>query len=159
MSEIDICDYVISNLTARMIVRNRQLFLRNYNPITDFVKLDIAMFSTLINLLALVVSIDINGYVSIVFNLDAWHHYRAGQYTGVNAANKGWQNLINHVPKNSIMILIDKYPKIAYSKLGEDEIQKRIKERDSLICHLFHSLNDIRVCPVNRTSGHTDFQT
>ena len=133
MSKIDKCDFVKSNLTARMIIRKRQLYLRDYNPIMDSVKLSIAMFSMLKNLLALVVSIDVNGYVSVMFNLDAWDDYRAGKFTGKEAEKKGWQNLINHVPTNSIMISIDKYPKSANSEVEPDEIQNRIKGGDLLL--------------------------
>ena len=132
MSKIDKCDFVKSNLTARMIIRKRQLYLRDYNPITDSVKLSIAMFSMLKNLLDLVVSIDVNGYVSVMFNLDAWDDYRAGKFTGKQAEKKGWQNLINHVPTNSIMISIDKYPKSASSVVEPEVIQNRIKGRDLL---------------------------
>ena len=127
MSKIDKCDFVKSNLTARMIIRKRQLYLRDYNPITDSVKLSIAMFSMLRNLLELALSIDANGYVSVMFNLDAWDDYRSGKFTGKEAEKKGWKNLINHVPTNSIMISIDKYPKSANSEVEPDEIQKRIK--------------------------------
>ena len=130
MSKIDKCDYVKSHLTSRIIIRQRQLYLRDYNPITDSVDLSIAMLSKLKTLLELEISFDAKGYVSIMFNLDAWDSYRAGEFTGEEASRKGWQNLINHVPTNSIMILIDKYPKSANSELGADEIQKRIKARD-----------------------------
>ena len=112
-----------------MIIRKRQLYLRDYNPITDSVDLKIAMFSKLKNLLELEITIDANGYVSVIFNLDAWDNYRAGKFTGEEAAKNGWQNLKNHVPTNSIMILIDKYPKSAKYELEADEIQRRIKAR------------------------------
>ena len=130
MSKIDKCDYVKSHLSSRIIIRQRQLYLRDYNPITDSVDLSIAMLSKLKTLLELEISFDAKGYVSIMFNLDAWDSYRAGEFTGEEASRKGWQNLINHVPTNSIMILIDKYPKSANSELEADEIQKRIKARD-----------------------------
>ena len=68
--------------------------------------------------------------MSVVLNLDAWDAYRAGNFTGEKAAKKGWSNLISHVPGNSIMISIDKYPKSANSELGAEEIQNRIKARD-----------------------------
>lgn len=113
-----------------MIIRKRQLYLRDYNPITDSIDLSVAMFSTLKNLLELEATIDANGYVSVIFNLDAWDSYRAGKFTGEEAAKKGWQNLINHVPTNSITIFIDKYPKSAKYELGVDEIYNRIKARD-----------------------------
>ena len=130
MSKIDKCDYVKSHLSSRIIIRQRQLYLRDYNPITDSVDLSIAILSKLKTLLELEISFDAKGYVSIMFNLDAWDSYRAGEFTGEEASRKGWQNLINHVPTNSIMILIDKYPKSANSELEADEIQKRIKARD-----------------------------
>ena len=130
MSKIDKCDYVKSPLTSRMIIRKRKLFLRDYNPITDSVVLSIAMFSKLKNLLELKITIDAKGYVSVMFNLDAWENYMAGKFTGEEAAKKGWKNLINHVPTNSITIVIDKYPENADTKFGTDEIQKRIKARD-----------------------------
>ena len=66
----------------------------------------------------------------VILNLDAWDEYRAGNFTGEKAAKKGWSNLINHVPGNSIMISIDKYPKSASSELEPEEIQNRIKVRD-----------------------------
>ena len=130
MSKIDKCDYVKSHLTSRMIIRKRQLFLRDYNPITDSVVLSIAMFSKLKNLLELKITIDAKGYVSVMFNLDAWENYMAGKFTGDQAAKRGWKNLINHVPSNSIMIAIDKYPKNVKAELGTDEIQKTTKARD-----------------------------
>lgn len=146
MSKIDKCDFVKSNLTARMIIRKRQLYLRDYNPLNDSVKLSIAMFSMLKNLLDLVVSIDVNGYVSVMFNLDAWDDYRAGKLTGKEAEKKGWQNLIDHNPTNSIMISIDKYPKRANSEVEPDEIQKRIKVRGFLpIFSIFQSSRNYRV--------------
>ena len=64
MSKIDKCDFINSNVTARMIIRKRQLYLRDYNPITDTVKISIAMFSMLKNLLGLSINLDANGYVS-----------------------------------------------------------------------------------------------
>ena len=64
MSKIDKCDFINSNSTSRMIVRKRQLYLRDYNPITDTVKISIAMFSMLKNLLGLNINLDANGYVS-----------------------------------------------------------------------------------------------
>ena len=67
---------------------------------------------------------------SVILNLDAWDEYRAGNFTGEKAAKKGWSNLINHVPGNSIMISIDKYPKSASAELEPEEIQNRIKARD-----------------------------
>ena len=147
MSKIDKCDFVKSNLTARMIIRKRQLYLRDYNPTTDSVKLSIAMFSMLKNLLDLVVSIDVNGYVSVMFNLDAWNDYRAGKFTGKEAEKKGWQNLINHVPTNSIMISIDKYPKSASSVVEPEVIQNRIKGREFLLEPYLGRLNDeMSVC-------------
>ena len=130
MSKIDKCDYVKSPLTSKMIIRKRQLFLRDYNPITDSVVLSIAMFSKLKNLLELKITIDAKGYVSVMFNLDAWENYMAGKFAGEEAAKKGWKNLINHVPTNSITIVIDKYPENADLEFGTDEIQKRIKARD-----------------------------
>ena len=130
MSKIDKCVSVKNYSTSRMIIRRRHLYLRDYNPITDSVKLSTAMFSILKNLLELEVSIDAKGYVSIMFNLDAWENYMAGKFTGDEAAEKGWQNLINHVPSNSIMISIDKYPKSANSEVVPDVIQNRIKARD-----------------------------
>ena len=129
MSEIDKCDYVKYNVTSRMIIRKRQLYLRDYNPITDTVDLSIPIFSKLTNLLELKITIDAKGYVSVIFNLDAWDSYRAGKFTGDEAAKNGWQNLKNHVPTNSIVILIDKYPKKAKYELEADEIQRRIKAR------------------------------
>ena len=129
MSRIDKFDYVKGPLISRMIIRRRQLYLRDYNPIKDTVKLSIAMFSMLKNLLELEVTIDGNGYVSVMFNLDAWDNYRAGKFTGKEAAKKGWRNLINHVPTNSIMISIDKYPKSSNAEIEPDEIQNRIKAR------------------------------
>ena len=113
-----------------MIIRKRQLYLRDYNPITDSVELSIAMISKLKNLLELVISIDAEGYVSIIFNLDAWENYLSGKFTGKQASENGWQNLINHVPSNSITISIDKYLKKTTSELERNEIQKRSKARD-----------------------------
>ena len=132
MSKIDKCDYVKSNSTSRMIIRKRQLYLRDYNPITDSVELSIAMFSRLKKLLELVITIDTKGYVSIIFNLNAWENYIAGKFTGKEAAKNGWQSLINHVPSNSIIISFDKYPKIANSELERNEIRNRSKARDFL---------------------------
>ena len=131
-SIIDKCDYVKSDLASRMIIRKRQLYLRDYNPITDSVELSIAMFSILKKLLELVITIDTKGYVSIIFNLDAWENYIAGKFTGKEAAKNGWQNLVNHLPTNSIIISIDKYPKITDSELERNEVQKRSKARDFL---------------------------
>ena len=73
--------------------------------------------------------------------MDAWDDYRAGKFTGEKAAEKGWQNLINHVPVNSIMISIDKYPKSANIELEPEEIQNRIKARDHRTdwCRIFFS--------------------
>ena len=90
------------------------------------------MISKLKNLLELVISIDAEGYVSIIFNLDAWENYLSGKFTGKQAAENGWQNLINHIPSNSIIISIDKYPKITDSELERNEVQKRSKARDFL---------------------------
>ena len=130
MSKIDKCDFVKSHLASRMIIRKRLLYLRDYDPIKDSIVLRIAMFSKLKNLLELKITIDAKGYVSVMFNLDAWENYMAGKFTGEEAAIKGWRNLIDHVPTNSIMIDIDKYPKNAKTELGRDEIQKRIKAKD-----------------------------
>ena len=88
------------------------------------------MFSKLKNLLELEIKIDSKGYVSVMFDLDAWENYMAGKFTGDEAAKKGWKNLINHVPSNSIMIAIDKYPKHTKVELGTDEIQNRIKAKE-----------------------------
>ena len=133
MSKIDKCDYVKSHLTSRMIIRQRQLYLRDYNPTMDSVVLSIAMFSKLKNLLELRITIDANGYVSVMFNLDAWDNYQAGKFTGEEAAIKGWRNLIDHVPTNSIMIVIDKYPKNSHLTLEAKEMQKRLKVKDFII--------------------------
>ena len=130
MSKIDKCDFVQSHSASRMIIRKRLLYLRDYNPIKDSVVLSIAMVSKLRNLLELEITIDGKGYISVMFNLDAWENYMAGKFTGDQAAKRGWKNLINHVPSNSIMIAIDKYPKNVKAELGTDEIQKRIKARD-----------------------------
>ena len=130
MSKIDKCDFVQSHSASRMIIRKRLLYLRDYNPIKDSVVLSIAMVSKLRNLLELEITIDGKGYISVMFNLDAWENYMAGKFTGDQAAKRGWKNLINHVPSNSIMIAIDKYPKNKKAELGTDEIQKRIKARD-----------------------------
>ena len=131
MSKIDKCHYVKSrSASSRMIIRKRQLYLRDYNPVTDSVELSIVMISILKHLLELEITIDSKGYVSLVFNLDSWNNYRAGKFTGKEAAKKGWQNLINHVPSNAIVICINKYPKNANSKLGQNEIQNRIKVKD-----------------------------
>ena len=130
MTKIDKCDYVESHLASRTIIRKRLLYLRDYNPIKDSIVLRIAMFSKLKNLLELEVTIDAKGYVSVMFDLDAWENYMIGKFTGDETAKKGWTYLINHVPKNSIMIAIDKYPKNVKAELGRDEIQKRIKARD-----------------------------
>ena len=147
MSKIDKCDYVKSPLTSRMIIRKRKLFLRDYNPITDSVVLSIAMFSKLKNLLELKITIDAKGYVSVMFNLDAWDDYRAGKFTGKEAEKKGWQNLINHVPTNSIMISIDKYPRSASSVVEPEVIQNRIKGREFLLEPYLGRLNDeLSVC-------------
>ena len=88
------------------------------------------MFSKLKNLLELEIKIDSKGYVSVMFDLDAWENYMAGKFTGDQAAKEGWTNLINHVPSNSIMIAIDKYPKHTKVELGTDEIQNRIKAKE-----------------------------
>ena len=88
------------------------------------------MFSKLKNLLELEIKIDAKGYISLMFDLDAWENYMAGKFTGDHAAKKGWNNLINHVPSNSIMIAIDKYPKNTKVKLGRDDIQNRIKAKE-----------------------------
>ena len=88
------------------------------------------MFSKLKNLLELEIKIDSKGYVSVMFDLDAWENYMIGKFTGDEAAKKGWTYLINHVPTNSIMIAIDKYPTNAKEELGTDEIQNRIKAKD-----------------------------
>ena len=88
------------------------------------------MFSKLKNLLELEIKIDSKGYVSVMFDLDAWENYMAGKFTGDQAAKEGWTNLINHVPSNSIMIAIDKYPKYKKVELGTDEIQNRIKAKE-----------------------------
>ena len=88
------------------------------------------MFSKLKNLLELEIKIDSKGYVSVMFDLDAWENYMAGKFTGDEAAKEGWTNLINHVPSNSIMIAIDKYPENAKAEFGRDEIQNRIKATD-----------------------------
>ena len=133
MSKIDKCDYVKSHLTSRMIIRQRQLYLRDYYPTMDSVVLSIAMFSKLKNLLELRITIDANGYVSVMFNLDAWDNYQAGKFTGEEAAIKGWRNLIDHVPTNSIMIVIDKYPKNSHLTLEAKEMQKRLKVKDFII--------------------------
>ena len=130
MSKIDKCDFVKSHLASRMIIRKRLLYLRDYNPIKDSVVLSIAMVSKLRNLLELEITIDGKGYISVMFNLDAWENYMAGKFTGDQAAKRGWKNLINHVPSNSIMIAIDKYPKNVKAELGTDEIKKSIKARD-----------------------------
>ena len=130
MSKIDKCDFVKSHLASRMIIRKRLLYLRDYNAMTDSIVLSIAMVSKLRNLLELEVTIDAEGYVSVMFDLDAWENYMTGKFTGDQAAKKGWKYLINHVPTNSIMIDIDKYPKNAKAELGRDEIQKRIKAGD-----------------------------
>ena len=130
MSKIDKCDFVQSHSASRMIIRKRLLYLRDYNPIKDSVVLSIAMVSKLRNLLELEITIDGKGYISVMFNLDAWENYMAGKFTGDQAAKRGWKNLINHVPSNSIMIAIDKYPKNVKAELGTDEIKKRIKARD-----------------------------
>ena len=130
MSTIDKCDYVRFDSSTRMIIRKRKLYLRDFNPITDSVELNIAMISKLKTLLELVITIDAKGYISIIFNLDAWENYIAGRFTGKEAAKNGWQNLINHYPTNSIIISIDKYPKLANSELGPDEIRDRIRARD-----------------------------
>ena len=130
MSKIDKCDFVKSHLASRMIIRKRLLYLRDYDPIKDSVVLSIAMFSKLKNLLELEVTIDAKGYVSVMFDLDAWENYMIGKFTGDEAAKKGWTYLINHVPTNSIMIAIDKYPTNAEEELGTDEIQNRIKAKD-----------------------------
>ena len=129
MSKIDKCDYVKSHLASRTIIRKRLLYLRDFNSITDSVVLRIAMVSKLRNSLELEITKDGKGYISVMFNLDAWESYMAGKFTGDEAAKRGWKNLINHVPSNSIMIAIDKYPKNVKAKLGTDEIQKRIKAR------------------------------
>ena len=130
MSKIDKCHYVKSRIsTARMIIRKRHLYLRDYNPVTDSIELTIVMFSILKHLLELEITIDSKGYISVIFNLDSWNNYRAGKFTGEEAAKNGWQNLKNHVPTNSIVILIDKYPKKAKYELEADEIQRRIKAR------------------------------
>ena len=96
------------------------------------------MFSKLKNLLELEITIDANGYVSVIFNLDAWDSYRAGKFTGEEAAKNGWQNLKNHVPTNSIVIFIDKYPKKAKYEVELDEIQNRIKARDICFARTIH---------------------
>ena len=130
ISKIDKYDFVKSHLASRMIIRKRILYLRDYNAMTDSIVVSIAMFPKLKNLLELEVTIDAKGYVSVMFNLDVWENYMAGKFTGDEAAKRGWQNLINHVPSNSIMISIDKYPKSANSEILPDDIQKRIKARD-----------------------------
>ena len=118
------------NATSRVIIRKGQLYLRDFNPITESVELNIVMFPRLKDLLELVVTIDAKGYVSIIFNLDAWENYMTGKFTGKNAAENGWKNLMNHIPTNSIMISIDKYPKTANSELEPHEIKRRIKAKD-----------------------------
>lgn len=130
MSQIDKCNFVKINATSRVIIRKGQLYLRDFNRITESVELNIVMFPRLKNLLELVVTIDAKGYVSIIFNLDAWENYMTGKFTGKNAAENGWKNLINHIPTNSIMISIDKYPKTANSELEPHEIKRRIKAKD-----------------------------
>ena len=64
MSKIDKCDFISSNVTSRMIIRKRQLYMRDYNPLTDTIKVSLAMFSMLKNLLGLSINMDANGYVS-----------------------------------------------------------------------------------------------
>ena len=109
MSKIDKCHYVKSRIsTARMIIRKRHLYLRDYNPVTDSIELTIVMFSILKHLLELEITIDSKGYISVIFNLDSWNNYRAGKFTGEEAAKNGWENLINHIPSNAILICIDK---------------------------------------------------
>ena len=130
MSKIDKHDFVKSHLASRMIIRKRILYLRDYNAMTDSIVLRIAMFSKLRNLLELKVTVDAEGYVSVMFDLDAWENYLTGKFTGDEAAKKGWHNLINHVPTNSIMLAIDKYPTNAKEELGKDEIQNRLKAKD-----------------------------
>ena len=130
MTKIDKCDYVKSHLASRTIIRKRLLYLRDYDPIKDSIVLRIAMFSKLKNLLELEVTIDAKGYVSVMFDLDAWENYMTGKFTGHEATKKGWHNLINHVPTNSIMLAIDKYPANAKAEFGTDEIQNRIKAKD-----------------------------
>ena len=64
MSKIDKCDFISSNVTSRMIIRKRELYMRDYNPLTDTIKVSLAMFSMLKNLLGLSINMDANGYVS-----------------------------------------------------------------------------------------------